>query len=104
MEYILGKKGVGSAPARCFVVGYDSTSPVNVHHRAASGYQSYDEMGDSTVAKAGSPVLVGALAGGPEDKNGTYSDSIKDYVANEVALDYNAGLVGAAAGLYHFYK
>ena len=71
MEYILGKKGVGSAPARCFVVGYDSTSPVNVHHRAASGYQSYDEMGDSTVAKSGSPVLVGALAGGPEDKNGT---------------------------------
>ena len=104
MEYILGKKGVGSAPARCFVVGFDSTSPVNVHHRAASGYQNYDEMGDSTVAKSGSPVLVGALAGGPADTNGTYSDSIKDYKCNEVALDYNAGLVGAAAGLYHFYK
>ncbi|MBR4626849.1 MAG: glycoside hydrolase family 9 protein [Ruminococcus sp.] len=104
MDYILGAKGVGSAPARCFVVGFDSTSPVNVHHRAASGYNGYGEMGDSTVAKAGSPVLVGALAGGPADTNGTYSDSIKDYKCNEVALDYNAGLVGAAAGLYHFYK
>ena len=104
MDYILGKKGVGSAPARCFVVGFDSTSPVNVHHRAASGYTSYDDMGNNTAAKQGSPVLVGALAGGPGDANGTYSDSLKDYKCNEVALDYNAGFVGAAAGLYHFYK
>ena len=49
-------------------------------------------------------TLVGALVGGPADSNFTYTDSVNDYQANEVALDYNAGLVGAAAGLYSIYK
>jgi hypothetical protein len=30
-------------------------------------------------------------------------DDTNDYIYNEVAVDYNAGLVGASAGLYHFY-
>ena len=55
-------------------------------------------------AKAGSPTLIGALVGGPCDAGGSYHDNMADYVCNEVAIDYNAGLVGAAAGLYHFYK
>ena len=99
MDYITGNNPSGYS----FVVGIGSKYPQNAHHRAASGYSSYAEMGDTTQAKSGSPTLIGALVGGPSDSNGTYQDSIKDYVCNEVALDYNAGLVGAAAGLYSKY-
>lgn len=99
MTYLLG-----SNPANtCFVVGFASNSAKNPHHRAASGYNSYDEMGTSTTISSNGHTLVGALVGGPTDAGGSYNDSISDYVANEVAIDYNAGLVGAAAGLYSIY-
>ena len=100
MDYITGNNPSGYS----FVIGIGDKYPQNPHHRAASGYASYDEMGDNTTAKAGSPTLVGALVGGPRNSSGSYQDTIKDYVCNEVALDYNAGLVGAAAGLYSVYK
>lgn len=41
--------------------------------------------------------LFGALVGGP-DVNGRYYDDRSDYIANEVALDYNAGFQSAIAG------
>ena len=37
-------------------------------------------------------------------QSGSYTDSQSDYQCNEVALDYNAGLVGAAAALYLVHK
>ena len=43
------------------------------------------------------------MVGGP-GADGTYKDDQGDYYCNEVALDYNAGLVGAAAGLYLVHK
>ncbi|MDE6035643.1 MAG: glycoside hydrolase family 9 protein [Ruminococcus sp.] len=104
MDYILGNKGVGSASPTCFVVGFAPNSAKNPHHRAASGYSSFDEMGDNTQSSPNGHTLVGALVGGPVDANGSYTDSVKDYTANEVTLDYNATLVGAAAGLYSVYK
>ena len=87
-----------------FVVGMDSNSAKYPHHRAASGYQIFDEMKGRTDYSSNGHTLVGALVGGPADSNFTYTDSVNDYQANEVALDYNAGLVGAAAGLYSIYK
>ena len=87
-----------------FVVGMESNSAKYAHHRAASGYQSFDEMNGQTGYSSNGHTLVGALVGGPTDSNFTYTDSVNDYQANEVALDYNAGLVGAAAGLYSIYK
>ena len=87
-----------------FVVGMDSNSAKYPHHRAASGYSSFDEMKNQTGYSANGHTLVGALVGGPADANFTYTDSVNDYEANEVALDYNAGIVGAAAGLYSIYK
>jgi hypothetical protein len=41
-------------------------------------------------------VLYGALVGGPNASDG-YTDSIADYVSNEVAIDYNASIVGVLA-------
>ena len=104
MDYILGNNPFNT----CFVTGFASNSAKNTHHRAASGYQGYTgEYAFYEGVKAYHPtngkVLIGALTGGP-NKAGQYSDVIDDYQCNEVAVDYNAGLVGAAAGLYHFYQ
>lgn len=104
MNYILGDNPFNI----CLVTGFASNSARNTHHRAASGYQGYnppDGMNESTTTyhPTNSHVLIGALAGGP-NKAGQYADVMNDYQCNEVALDYNAGLVGAAAGLYSVYK
>ncbi len=104
MDYIIGNKGVGNAPARCFVVGFTDNSVKYPHHRGASGFTNMEQFNNSNGAyNSSGHTLTGALVGGPTDTNGSYVDSVKDYQANEVALDYNAGLVGAAAGLYAVY-
>jgi hypothetical protein len=94
MQYILGN----NAGSHCFVVGYNKYSSKYPHHRAASGYGNVTGNGTTTQAH----VLVGALVGGPRSTSSSYVDTAEDYVMNEVALDYNATLVGAAAGLYSY--
>ena len=47
-------------------------------------------------------TLWGALVGGPDIKD-WHRDITKDYVYNEVAVDYNAAVVGDLAGLYYYY-
>ena len=93
MKYLLGN----NAAKQCFVVGYNDYGPRYPHHRAASGYDGGDK--GTTAQKY---VLLGALVGGQID-DGTYTDSASDYVCNEVAIDYNATLVAAAAALYEDY-
>ena len=100
MSMILGNNSKNAN----FVVGMESNSVKYAHHRAASGYASNDEMTGQVGYSSKGHTLVGALVGGPTDSNFTYQDTIQDYKCNEVALDYNAGLVGAAAGLYNKYK
>ena len=53
-----------------------------------------------TVEAPNPHILTGAMVGGP-DKTDAYSDKRDDYVHNEVAMDYNAGLQSALAGLLH---
>ena len=102
MGMILGDNSTG----KNLVVGFNENSPKYPHHRSASGH-AYDPTDEGTPkwdAENGH-TLVGALVGGPTGTEfSTYNDSITDAVSNEVALDYNAGLVGAAAGLYTTYK
>ena len=112
MNYILGQNPANT----CFVTGFASNSAKNAHHRAASGYTSYEQFNMNGWDPDGNHMspfceygpdshkLIGALVGGPCDAGGSYHDNMADYICNEVAIDYNAGLVGAAAGLYHFYK
>ena len=42
--------------------------------------------------------MYGALVGGP-DQFDKYTDSRGDYIANEVATDYNAGFQSLVAGI-----
>jgi len=94
MDYLLGDNPLNT----CFEVGYAENSTKNPHHRASHG-STTNSMTDPVVAHH---VLWGALAGGPGEKD-DYNDDRTDYVYNEVAVDYNAGFVGALAALYAEY-
>ena len=101
MSMILGK----NSASKNLVVGFNENSPKYPHHRAASGhaFTTKDEA-TPTWDATNSHVLVGALVGGPSSSDfSTYNDSVSDYNSNEVAIDYNAALVGAAAALYDVY-
>lgn len=95
MKYLLGN----NAGKHCFVIGYNKYSVKYPHHRAASGYE-----GSVSGTREQAHSLVGALVGGPSSSSSSYVDTADDYNQNEVALDYNAGLVGATAGLYLYIK
>ncbi len=94
MDYLLGDNPMN----RCYEVGYADNSAKNPHHRAAHGSLT-NSMLDPETEKH---VLWGALVGGP-DAEDYHKDEITDYVYNEVAIDYNAGFVGALAALYSIY-
>lgn len=88
MEYIMGKNPMN----RAYIVGYSKNAASHPHHRAAHGSKTLnmDEPADQTH------VLWGALVGGPDEKD-FHNDQTKDYIYNEVAVDYNAAFVGACA-------
>ena len=91
INYILGSNGQN------FMVGYNSQSPKNPHHRAAHGCWSNNLNAEPATSRH---TLVGAIVGGPGSANDSYKDVRSDYQANEVACDYNAGFTGACAYLY----
>lgn len=75
-----------------YLIGYGKNSPQHPHHRTSHG-----SWADSQNTPANHRhILYGALVGGPA-KDDSYTDSISDYVSNEVATDYNAGFTGALA-------
>ena len=92
MEYLFGNNKLGN----CYMVGYSSNSVKNPHHRAATGFTNFPS---ENKGKEHAYVLVGALVGGP-DRDGNYYDVTDEYHYTEVSVDYNAGFVGALAGLY----
>ena len=94
MEYIMGKNPMN----RPYIVGWSPTAASHPHHRAAHG--SKDQNMDNPPDQV--HILWGALVGGP-GADDWHRDITKDYVYNEVAVDYNAAIVGACAGLYHFF-
>jgi hypothetical protein len=86
VDYALGSTG------RSFLVGFGEAYPRHPHHRTAHSSWS-DMMTNPTEHRH---TLIGALVGGP-GQDDSYADKIDDYMANEVACDYNAGFVGALA-------
>lgn len=92
MEYLMGKNSLN----RCYITGFNENSVKFPHHRGASGLAI--DVDENTHRH----TLIGALVGGP-DGNDNHNDSTSDYEQNEVAIDYNAGFVGALAGLYELY-
>ncbi|NDD22204.1 MAG: hypothetical protein EBZ96_10050, partial [Synechococcaceae bacterium WB9_3_282] len=90
IDYILGDNPRNSS----YLVGYGDNSPQQPHHRAASGV-GWDGFRNGLPNKN---ILYGALVGGPSQANDfAYADVRSDYIANEVAIDYNSGFTGALA-------
>jgi hypothetical protein len=97
IDYILGN----NPNSMSYVVGFGTNYPKFPHHRAASGRFEYPPANE-TKKDPEKHLLYGALVGGPGIDD-TYVDDIEDYVHSEVGIDYNAGLVGALAGIVqHF--
>ena len=96
MDYIMGKNPMN----RSYIVGFPTPAAAaqHPHHRAAHGSTTNNEN-DPVVHRH---ILWGALVGGPDEAD-FHRDETTDFVYNEVACDYNAGLVGALAGLYTYY-
>ncbi len=94
MNYIMGD----NPNNKSYIVGFGEVHVEHPHHRAAHG-SSTNSMLDPPEHRH---TLWGALAGGPDDAD-FHKDVTTDFVYNEVAIDYNAGFVGALAGLFHYY-
>ncbi|WP_309110758.1 glycoside hydrolase family 9 protein [Saccharothrix sp.] len=95
INYALGDNPRNSS----YVVGFGANPPRNPHHRTAHGAWA-DSIQEPVTNRH---VLYGALVGGPSTNDDKYTDNRQDYVANEVALDYNAAFTGALARLYKEY-
>jgi len=90
INYVLGSNPRNSS----YVCGFGNNPPRNPHHRGAHDSPSFSI--DSPAIN--SHVLTGALVGGPKSADDfAWSDDRRDFVANEVATDYNAGYTGALA-------
>ncbi len=88
IDYMLGD----NPDSFSYVVGFGDNYALSPHHRGATGSVG---VGSSDPNEH---ILYGALVGGP-DAYGAYEDIRSDYIANEVAIDYNAGFSGALAAL-----
>ncbi len=95
-SYIVGfgsnVPGVGSE------VGGTATAASHPHQGDAQGSLDNNQSDPLTDKH----ILWGALVGGPSSTDQP-DDVTTDFVLNEVAVDYNATLVGALAGLYQYY-
>jgi hypothetical protein len=93
INYILGD----NPNQRSYMVGFGNNAPQNPHHRGSHGSLT-NNINDPVVNRN---ILYGAMVGGPDQANdNSYSDDRTNYVTNEVALDYNAGLTGAISRIY----
>ena len=96
MDYILGANATGY----CFVTGFGTRSPMNIHHRpsAADGIEA---------------PIPGFLSGGPNlsvmtdcDSTGrspypaaSFQDMLCSYSTNEIAINWNAPLIFLSGGI-----
>lgn len=94
IDYLLGSNSKGFS----YTAGISTQYPRRIHHATAEG--RWDGNNDVGLNIDNRHIAYGALVGGPKDLNDSYQDDRNDYIGNEVALDYNAGFVGALAALY----
>ncbi len=107
MNYLMGDNpaswsyivGFGSnVPNVGSEVGGSATAASHPHEGGAQGSLTNNQ----SVPLTDNHILWGALVGGPSSSDQP-DDVTTDFVLNEVAVDYNAALVGALAGLYQYY-
>lgn len=103
LDYVLGKNATGY----CFVTGFGTRSPQNIHHRPSAS-----DMVDAPIP--------GFLVGGPNPRNveddcgrkkypvllpaRCFIDEACSYSTNEVAINWNAPLVYVVSSIQHIYN
>ncbi|WP_188112092.1 glycoside hydrolase family 9 protein [Aquimarina sp. RZ0] len=94
VDYALGDNPIN----RSFMVGFGNNPANDPHHRANSGNWTNSQSGPPEVA---SHVIFGAVVGGPKSPdNDDFVDDRGEFIANEVACDYNAAITGVLARMY----
>jgi len=91
INYILGNNPRNAS----YMIGFGENYPQHPHHRTAHSPWGQEQA----TPKEHRHILYGALVGSPTSSDG-FNDAIGDFVSNEVAIDYNAGLTGALAKMY----
>ncbi|MBE6848852.1 MAG: glycoside hydrolase [Ruminococcus sp.] len=94
IDYVLGDNPLNMS----YMVGFGDNYPKNPHHRTAHG----SWKNDLAVPETNRHILYGALAGGPNE-DGSYEDDRQNYINNEVADDYNAGLTALLCKMVDVY-
>jgi endoglucanase len=106
-EYAIGGNG-----ERSYVIGWGANWPKFAHHAGASCPNLPAPCGKAQFSsKDPNPNGPnGAMVAGPagvrrsrSDPDGAYNDKRDDYVTNEVALDYNAGLSTLYCGMIELF-
>ncbi len=92
-DYALGDNPLN----RSFMCGFGNNPPFDPHHRTAHG--SWLNSGKSAPEKQ-SHILYGAVVGGPKTPDDKFVDDRNEFLANEVATDYNAGFTGVLVRMF----
>ncbi|KAK9806714.1 hypothetical protein WJX72_000352 [[Myrmecia] bisecta] len=95
IRYAAGDSG------QSFIVGFGNNPPTHATHRAASCPYPQDGPCDVDTYRGKQPnahVLYGALVGGPLQDD-SFLDARTNFLTDQVGLDFNAGLTGAAAAM-----
>ena len=94
VDYALGDNPIN----RSFMNGFGNNPANDPHHRGNSGNWTNSDSGPPTAA---SHILYGAVVGGPKEPgNDSFEDDRGEFIANEVACDYNACITGVLARMY----
>jgi hypothetical protein len=96
INYALGDNPRGAS----YMCGFGVNPPLRPHHRTAHGSWN-DNIQDPSPNRH---TLWGALVGGPASADDfDWADDRGDWIANEVACDYNAGFTAALARMSQAY-
>ncbi len=97
IDYILGNNPLSLS----YECGFGTNYPHFPHNRAASGRFEYPPANEHKTDPE-RHLPYGFLVGGP-DANDNFSDDPNNFVFTEGGIDYNAGFVGALAGMTAIY-
>lgn len=89
INYVLGDNPMN----RSLVTGFGVNPPTRPHHRGMHSSWTRKE----TIPDISRHTLIGALLGGPLKPDDTLIEDRTDFLANEVATDYNACYTGVLA-------
>jgi endoglucanase len=96
-NYILGQNTTGY----CYVTGYGTKSPMHPHHRISANDNIEQPFPGMLVGgpNPGQQDLAEGIIYPSKNPDASYADQTESYASNEIAINWNASLVGIACWL-----